>query len=86
MDNLRSLISRKRYCRSKVSSTSKLPISCGGSGNADKKYAVPMLTVPKTASVKGEVEQAKMCAGELEGFAPLKRVQSRDSGYASGSV
>jgi hypothetical protein len=70
VDSLKALVSRKRYRRSRVSSSGK-------------GYTNPLLSV-----IREEREQVRLSeheAGE-EGFAPLKRVQSRDSGYRSCSV
>ncbi|KAF1834826.1 hypothetical protein BDW02DRAFT_568650 [Decorospora gaudefroyi] len=85
VDSLKALISRKRYRRGR---SSKLVLS---NNYHERKYGISMLTVHNPELGNGDGEQKVPLSDadallDLEGFEPLVRVQSRDSGYQSCSV
>jgi hypothetical protein len=78
VNSLKSLVGRKRY----RTRSPKHPIS---TVNTDKKYAVPVLAAPKLVVLKEEHVRLSDPEAFMKGY-PLKRTQSRDSGYQSCSV
>ena len=76
VESLKALLSRKRSRRPRSSRSS--------SHLNERRHADPLLVIPKPAVLRGE-EDLELAHSDamLEGFAPLERVASRDSGYHS---